>query len=418
MFTVLVVAAALFLQRFGVPAGAKSISIVGPIGFAIAAMGVFNRSLSFSPARLGLMMAICACAAFGALLNVTSPSVLTAPYNLQSVFQFLILTSFGVLSFAYSISERRFFNTINACLVIIAISGILQFLAQFGGIRIFEFTGILPKQILYEDGYNLVIELGIGSLDKSNGFFLLEPSIFSQFMAMGLIMEILVGRRPWVFGLFSVGLVLSGSGTGWIVLVSFVVSSVFSMGTRGIVLSAIVVVVVGTVLVAIALLVPDLAGAMTGRLDELTRPGTSGHMRFITPFWLLSDVVSRSPGSLMFGLGGGVSEQLTMPYEYVVNTPVKIGLEYGVPALIAYLALFCVGKKSPVQRALLLPSLVLLLFTGGYQQFPPILFFVQLIVAIAKLTPDQVTQISAAPVPTQARREPRHRFPDNRIALR
>jgi hypothetical protein len=408
-----VVASALFLQRFAVPAGSKAVSIVGPIGFAVAMLGVFNRSLSFSPQRLFLIMVMCLCAAFGALLNSTSPAIFTAPLNQESLFQFLILTSFAVLSFAYPIPERRFFHVIMTCLVIIAISGLLQFVAQFVGLRLFSFTGVLPKKILYEDGYNLVIGLGIGSLNKSNGFFLLEPSIFSQFMAMGLIIEILVERRPWVLVLLATGLVVSASGTGWIVLGGFLLGSVFSMGVRGIVLSAVVVVLVAVMFIGVIFLVPDLAGAITGRLDEFTRPGTSGHMRFITPFWLLSDVVSRSPGSLLFGLGGGVSERLTMPYEYVVNTPVKIGLEYGLPALVAYVALFCVGTKTPVQRTLTLPSLVLLLFTGGYQQFPPILFFVLLIISIANLTPLEVAP-PAPPAPVRTRGGMPNRFPDAR----
>jgi hypothetical protein len=416
VFTVVVVAAALFLQRFGIPAGSKAISIVGPIGFAVAMLGVFNRSLSFNPPRLFLIMVMCLCAAFGALLKVTSPAIFTAPYNQDSLFQFLLLTSFAVLSFAYPIPERRFFRAIMTCLVIIAISGLLQFVAQFAGLRLFSFTGILPKQILYEDGYNLVIGLGIGSYNKSNGFFLLEPSIFSQFMAMGLIIEILIERRPWVLVLLAIGLVVSGSGTGWVVLASFVLSSVFSMGVRGIILSAVIIVVVTVILLGIIVLVPDVSGALTGRLDELTRPGTSGHMRFITPFWLLSDIVSRSPGTLLFGLGGGVSERLTMPYEYVVNTPVKIGLEYGVPALAAYVALFCVGKKTPVQRALTLPSLVLLMFTGGYQQFPPILFFVLLIISIASLTPLDAPPVPQPPAP--ARAGVPKRFPDARAVMR
>ena len=61
-------------------------------------------------------------------------------------------------------------------------------------------------------------------------------------------------------------------------------------------------------------------------------------------------------------------------YEYTVNTPVKIIIDYGIPALLVYVALLAFGRKTITQRALVLPGLMLLLFTGGYQQFAPVLF--------------------------------------------
>jgi len=42
----------------------------------------------------------------------------------------------------------------------------------------------------------LRISVGVGDLLKANGFFLIEPSVFSQFMALALIIELLTTRRP------------------------------------------------------------------------------------------------------------------------------------------------------------------------------------------------------------------------------
>jgi hypothetical protein len=83
-----------------------------------------------------------------------------------------------------------------------------------------------------------------------------------------------------------------------------------------------------------------------------------------------------------------MAERQTLTYAYDVNTPVKIAVEYGLPALLAYLMVFTWAARTAVQGALLVPILVLFLFTGGYQQFPPIVFIVLLLTVIARLRPD------------------------------
>ena len=107
--------------------------------------------------------------------------------TLPSLAQFLLLTSFCVLSFARDMDERVFFRGGANILALIAAAGILQFLLQFAGLGLFSFTHLLPDRMLFESGYNLAIPVGIGDIMKSNGFFLLEPSIFSQSMAMGCV---------------------------------------------------------------------------------------------------------------------------------------------------------------------------------------------------------------------------------------
>ena len=140
-------------------------------------------------------------------------------------------------------------------------------------------------------------------------------------------------------------------------------------------------------MVACAIVAPDLVAAVGSRLDEITRPGTSGHLRFITPFWMLSDVMSANPYAFLIGIGSGVSERLVLPYEYDVNTPVKVMVDYGAPALLSYVLLFVLGQKTRMQAAIVLPALVLFFFTGGYQQFPPMIFIVLLLTAVARLRP-------------------------------
>lgn len=388
-FTTAILCACLFLQRFGVPLGGQSVSLVGPIGLALAVLGLLTGALAFSTWRLVAFLALTGIAALGMVWQSSVPSSFDGGSQLQSTAQFLLLTSFAVFSFAQPVSEGRFFARVNFWLAVIAVAGIAQFVAQFAGLGLFAFTGLLPESILFEARYNLQIPIGFAGLFKANGFFLVEPSVFSQFMAVGLIIEILLGRRLKYLVLFSAGLMLSVSGTGWIVLASFVVSAALGMGLRGLAIAAGTLLAAAIMALAVVQFAPDLADAFGERLSEVSRMGTSGHLRFITPFWLLDDVLTRAPAAALVGIGGGISEKLTMPYDYNVNTPIKVALEYGFPALVAYLALFVLGAKSPVQGGLVAPVIVLFLFTGAYQQFPPVLFLLLLLISVARLRPDE-----------------------------
>ncbi len=387
-FTTAVLCACLFVQRFGVPLGGLSVSLVGPIGLGLAVLGLLTGALAFSTGRLIAFLALTGIAVLGMVWQSSVPSSFDGGSQVQSTAQFLLLTSFAVFSFAAPVSEGRFFARVNFWLAVIAVAGIVQFAAQFVGLGLFAFTGLLPDAILFEARYNLQIPIGFAGLFKANGFFLVEPSVFSQFMAIGLIIEILLGKRLKYLVLFSVGLMLSVSGTGWIVLASFVVSAALGMGLRGLAIAAGTLLAAAVMALAVVQFAPDLADAFGERLSEVSRMGTSGHLRFITPFWLLDDVLTRAPLAALVGIGGGISEKLTMPYDYNVNTPIKVGLEYGFPALVAYLSLFVLGAKSPVQAGLVVPVIVLFLFTGAYQQFPPVLFLILLLVSVARLRPD------------------------------
>ena len=91
-----------------------------------------------------------------------------------------------------------------------------------------------------------------------------------------MILEILATRRPWFLALFAAGLLLSFSGTGWIVLVSFLVSVGARLGRRGVLLAAGLAVAIVTVFAAIMYFSPDTADVFAGRFARIL---TAGHQR-------------------------------------------------------------------------------------------------------------------------------------------
>ncbi len=386
-FTSVLLLLCLLLQRFGFPLGEQSVSIVGPLGLALAGWGLATRTLAMHRQRTALFLGLVGLAVIGAAWHAMTPNAYGTPPSMKSLIQFLALTGFGCLSFAEAVDEAAFFRIFSNLLALIALAGILQFVAQFAGLSIFRFGDFLPASILFEHGYNLEIPVGIGSLLKANGFFLVEPSVFSQVLAVGIMIEILTSRRPARLALFAIALLLSFSGTGLIVLAVFLATAGLRVGRRAavaIVGSAVALVIM---VAAVVILVPAVGHIFQDRLAEFSDPKSSAFTRFVTPFWLAGDVLARTPSALLAGIGASVSEHLTVPYEYAINTPVKIFLEYGAPLLAVYVALFCVAARTVLQGALFLPCMVLFFFTGGYQQFAPLLFPILLLVAVARLAP-------------------------------
>ncbi len=386
-FTSAILWVSLLLQRFAVPLQSKSFSLVGPLGLAIGFFALAKGTLAFHRIRLSLFLVLASAAMVGLMWQAVNPAGdFAGGPNLPSLIQFLMLTSFAVLTFAEPVDEKSFFRKVNFWFAVVAVAGVLQFVAQFVGIKIFAFTGILPEALLFEQGYHLQIGVGVGDMLKSNGFFLVEPSVLSQIMALGLIIEMLAFRRPRYLCLFTAALLLSFSGTGWIVIGSFIITAAIGMGKRGLLLATAIVVLLGVVFGAASLLAPDVVAPFEDRIGEISRPGSSGHDRFITPFWVLSDVLKEQPSAALTGLGTGVAERLNKSYEFAMNTPVKIAVDQGFPALLAYLLLFVVGRKSPVQASLTVPACVTFFLAGSYEEFPPMIFLVLLLTSVARLS--------------------------------
>ena len=369
----------LILQRFALPAGGDlKISVATPLVLGLALWALASGTLIIDRGRMALYFGLCAVALFSVGAKINLPLGIAPRMSTTSLAYWLAITAFAVLRFRHSVSETSFFRIVSLSLAIIAAAGLIQFVVQFAGLSLFSFGSIIPGNLLIEDQYAVAIPMDFG-LYKSNGFFLIEPSVFSQFMAVGIIVEALYFRRLTYLSLFFAALLVSVSGTGWMVLGSYIVVLAFSSGLRG--LFAAILLAGGSALAftILSLVLPNVADMMSSRVTEFTLPGTSGHERFVTPFMALQSVLDAAPWTIVTGVGPGGSEQLTVPFFYRLNTPIKVLMEYGAFGLMFYLGLLMLGTRTKRQTMLLVPLMVLLLLTGGYHQFSPILFAVLLI---------------------------------------
>ncbi len=78
-----------------------------------------------------------------------------------------------------------------------------------------------------------------------------------------------------------------------------------------------------------------------------------------------------------------------MTYEYSVDSIVKLLLEFGAPALIAFLALFFTARRTQTQRALVAPIMVWLLWDGCNVEIPFVLLPSMLLLVTADLRVDR-----------------------------
>ncbi len=378
----------LVLQRFAIPAGGLKISMATPLVLGLAAWALASGTLVIERRRMALYCGLCAVALFSVAAKVNLPLAIAPRMSTTSLAYWLAITAFAVLRFRHSVSEAAFFRVVSLALAALAVAGIAQFVLQFAGLSFFSFSGIVPDSLLIEEQYAVVIPMDRG-LNRSNGMFLIEPSVFSQFMAVGVVVEALYARRATYLALFFAALLCSASGTGWMVLGSYIAVLAVSAGRRGLIGAILLAAGGALAFTALSFVLPDMADAMSGRMYEFTLPGTSGYDRFVTPFLALQSLLDAAPWVLLTGAGPGGSEQLMVPYIYTLNTPVKVLMEYGVFGLLFYLGLLTWGTRTKRQATLLAPLMVLLLLTGGYHQFSPILFAVLLIGTVAFVHQDQ-----------------------------
>jgi hypothetical protein len=389
-FVWIVMLSCLVLQRFGMPA---PISVPGVIGTLAAIWFLWVGILSFDRKRVGIMLGLVGFGLIAVNLHKNMPIAMVTRISLVSFLYWLGITGFGSLRFTRRMDEGVFFSIVIRCLAFIAVCGMVAFLAQFAGIRIFSFKAFVPASLSMESLYNVEIPLG-GSIIKANGFFLVEPSTFSQFMALGLICEWMQSRRVTYIALFLFAMFCSASGTGWMVVGAFVLYTGFTKGGRGLLVALGFCFVFLLAFVAVSFIFPAITDSLAGRIHEINMQGTSGNERFVTPILVMRQVLGAAPWAFFTGIGpGGVDSLAGITYVYDMNTPIKIILEYGIFELVLYLTLILWNQRTERQNAVLLPLLVLLLIAGGNEHFPPILYPVLLIATVANLAPREAAEI-------------------------
>ena len=198
----------------------------------------------------------------------------------------------------------------------------MDWLVQFAGQEMPSIEKFIPQPLLF---YNYVyaqpLEWGARYM-KPNGFFFLETSYVSQFVAMCLILEVAFFQRFKQLVAYGVALVLSFGGTGMTLalLCAPVLLFYFRLKLLPLVLIAVPVMAVTAVQVG-------LVQNVEKRTQEFGEEGSSGNQRFNAQFERIGEALSGPTRDALFGIGAGqMPQRLNLMW-----TPIsKVFVEYGL----------------------------------------------------------------------------------------
>ena len=330
-----------FLQRFAVPVGGTEVPLSLFVSLAAIGMLLLRGQLNVDPFRAALVLLFTAYASVGAMFNGGAGTWTSAVFAIAMYIPF---------AFMLRPRDALFMDCVRAyrsMMLICAILGIAQFLLQFviSSNLLFTFEGYLPPRVLL-DGFSTLLPIAYGSpLNRSNGFLMLEPSAFSQFVALAIIIEILFYQSKWRLAVYSAALLFSYSGTGLIALV--VVPAILiarrSYGT----------IVTLALFAALVVATPNVwhMSVMEERTTEFDSTDTSAHARFLAPAELIGRYLVPNSHDLLFGVGPGSlhTYQNMMPYETHDPSWAKVLFEYGLIGSMLFWAMFlpAVFSQSP-----------------------------------------------------------------------
>jgi hypothetical protein len=350
--TLLLLLSVTVLERFGLSAGALSVS---------AAMLAIYPFLAVAGLAGALVLSLERCLLYGLCMAVALASLLANEQ--QASFSSFALLGAMYLPFVFVLRDgalarndagwiyARFLDICGICAVV----GVAQFALQLviHARWLFDYSPYIPAPLRVTGIFNPVIS--IGSLNKANGFFFREPSGFSYLMALGLIAELVSSKRPWRLAIMGLALLLTYSGTG---ILALLLASLHPFGVKtalrlaGVVLlGALVFWLLGDTL--------NLSFTL-GRINEFSAESSqsSGYIRYIAPARLVGETIGSSAFSAWLGHGPGTIFHTLRSYEFHDPTWAKLLFEYGALGFVAFLGLFLITlrrRQLPIQlRAALL----------------------------------------------------------------
>jgi hypothetical protein len=365
---VLVLALTVF-QRFVVPGTIVSIAL--PVAFLVVTMLAVQGHAVADPGRAalyGVALALCALAGFAA----------TAWEGVQ-----LSITSLGLLAVTYlpccaraspALRNRlpdvlRFFQQIMTAAAAVCVG---QWTAQMAGWQFTDLLSWVPANFLVPRlAFNLSYPLYYGStILKSNGIVFLEPSVCSQFLALAIIIQVMLGTNRWRLVLFLPALLTTLSGTGIVLLGAGLAILAYRRGGVWATRAGITVVIA-----VLAVSLTPAGDLLADRSSETTAQGSSGNSRFVAPYQQVASALSNDLPALAVGRGAGSVDRdqaYFNPQHVPVNYPAvpKLVAEYGLPAALAFIAflLSFIVRRVPSPTLGVMAVLMFFVLSGALLQ--------------------------------------------------
>lgn len=347
-------------QKFALPSG----EYLGVPVFVMwgVLLWLFTRGVAvIDPLRMALF-GLMLCAVIVSLIiqrQLPSPNALI-----------LFLLMYSALVFRVDVDRPtllRCLNKYQTAITMIALIVIVQQMIQFsiGSSYWPNIEKMVPKGLLVP-GYMYIRPYDWDSAFLTpNGFFFLEPSGTSLYLALGVATEIIWFNRIFRLAIIGLGLLACMAGTGIVLLMLLSPFLLYKMDRQVRYLIA----GVGVPLILVAALFGAFSH-LSDRSGELSETNSSGHGRLVAPFEN-TIMLASDPTYILSGNGPGTSSKagdLTRSDEAEVQWPSnKLIFEYGLITAILFHIYMCVVAFRSSPSALLAAVIFIpqMFFGGG-----------------------------------------------------
>src|SRR5258708_3154375 len=332
------------LSKFAIPPfGAQGIDISLFLVLAALAAGSIAGCIRFEPRRLTLYVTLIGILGLMQIVQPDSFSVLS-----------LLLLAAVHLPYVFTVPDSdhgdRIIKFFLGIVTVFAFCGIAQYSLQFvvSARYLFPIENFVPSSFIVQH-FNQQAIMAYGSQEyRANGVFLLEPSFFSQVLAVAIVAELCTLGRASRLVVFGIALLVSYSGTGMVVLaiclpLHFVARRRWDLLLLG--------------LFALLLLIPLHEflpmDRVLSRIGEFGSTRSSGFARFVGGFFLFDQFLWSDPWRTLFGYGAGAFSNYAAHARYPVAEMAlfKIVFEFGLVGALAYFGfLFCCLYSSRAPR--------------------------------------------------------------------
>lgn len=321
-----------YLSKLSIPPfGSLGLSLAIPLLCLTGAIGLAAGRLVTDAGRLLAYIAL-----LGLLWGI---QLLRAePFSYASLLLFTMLHFPYVLQLKRAPDYARVLAMFQGIALTIASLGLLQYGIQFliGPTLAFPIENFFPEAFKVSK-FNMQGYLEYGSqVYRTNGVFMLEPSFFSQLLAVAVVVETVTRLRAWVLAVLLAGMVVSFSGTG-LMLLAACLPCLAVAKRRWDLLAAGVLLVAGVVALA-ALLDSPYLNVFFKRAGEFTATGSSGFARFVGGFYLFEQFLWPDVMRGLFGYGAGSLQQYQAKATWASggNAFFKMIFEFGLVGGLAY----------------------------------------------------------------------------------
>src|SRR6267154_1004882 len=189
------------LSKFGVPPfAAQGIGISLAVIFVAIVVGLFNGCVRVDASRLSLYAL--AIGVLGAL-QILQPE----PFSVTSLLLLAVLSFPYVIAFTQQDAGDRVVKCFLQLTTFIACCGLAQYFLQYviGSKWIFPLDDSVPTALLVQGFHSKA--LMSGNIFRATGVFMLEPSFFSQLLAVAIIVELCTFNNLVRLGTFALAMI-------------------------------------------------------------------------------------------------------------------------------------------------------------------------------------------------------------------